>query len=356
MRSLVITNYPPVRGLKEKTFGVYRRLSTFVQSIAEICDETEILHFVDAEFLQTVDQNSLVSTRGNDWGTSVKISIGLKDQLRPWQMQIAPFIAPISLKLHDHRFPCLNGKTEISTIKTKLLSRPDFVFAHRLSSMIALSEIGKSQDLPPVFFDLYDVEHRHAYRLALNAPSLSRVIYRLSRVPKFIIAERKAIRLTDKTFVCSEVDQSYLASLRMGNVTVIPNAIIVPERKYPVCPQHTILFLGNYNYPPNAEAAERLISRIRPLVLQQDKTARVIVAGDSPERIPSYRLRPLNVEFTGLVSDLDALYERSRIICCPIITGAGTRLKLIEAAAYTKPMIATHIGAEGRLFRMTGRS
>ena len=350
MRSLVITNYPPVRGLKEKTWGLYRRLSTFVQSIAEICDETEILHFVDAEFLQTVDQNSLVSTRGNDWGTSVKISIGVKDQLRPWQMQIAPFIAPISLKLHDHRFPCLNGKTEISTIKTKLLSGPDFVFAHRLSSMIALSEIGKSQDLPPVFFDLDDVEHRHAYRLALNAPSLSRVIYRLSRVPKFIIAERKAIRLTDKTFVCSEVDQSYLASLRMGNVTVIPNAIVLPERKYPVCPQHTILFLGNYNYPPNAEAAERLISRIRPLVLQQDKTARVIVAGDSPERIPSYRLRPLNVEFTGLVSDLDALYERSRIICCPIITGAGTRLKLIEAAAYSKPMIATHIGAEGLLF------
>src|SRR5215831_4085365 len=145
MRSLVITYYPPVRGLKEKAFGVYQRLTTFVQSIAEICDETEVLQFVDSGFVQNVDQNSLVSPQADNWGTSVKISIGLKGRLREWQMRIAPFIAPMSLKLHDYRFPCLIGKTEISTIRTKLLSGPDFVFVHRLSSMVALTEIGKSQ-------------------------------------------------------------------------------------------------------------------------------------------------------------------------------------------------------------------
>src|SRR5438105_1252168 len=101
------------------------------------------LHFVDAGFLQTVDQNSLTSAQADNWGTSVKISIGLKNQWRRWQMPIAPF----SLK-HDSKFSCLIGKTQISTIKTKLLSQPDFVFAHRLSAMIALSQIGKSQDLP----------------------------------------------------------------------------------------------------------------------------------------------------------------------------------------------------------------
>ena len=125
---------------------------------------------------------------------------------------------------------------------------------------------------------------------------------------------------------------------------------LLPKSKNHVYPQRTVLFLGNHRYGPNAEAAERLISRIWPLVLQQDENARLIIAGDCPERIPSYRLRPLNVEFTGLVSDLDGLYQRSRIICCPIITGGGTRLKLIEAAAYAKPMITTPIGAEGLLF------
>jgi glycosyltransferase involved in cell wall biosynthesis len=242
------------------------------------------------------------------------------------------------------------GNPQISAIKTRILCQPDFIFAHRLSSMIALIQIGKSQDLPPVFFDLDDVEHRYAYRRALNSPSLSKAIYRFLGLPKLMTAERRAMRSADKTFVCSEVDQSHLALLRMGDATVIPNLIAVPKIKNSVCSRHTILFLGNYRYPPNAEAAERLISRIWPLILRQNETASLIVAGDYPEHIPSYRLKPFNVEFTGLVPDLDALYERSRIICCPIRTGGGTRLKLIEAAAYAKPMIATPVGAEGLLF------
>src|SRR5262249_2098478 len=154
---------------------------------------------------------------------------------------IAPFIAPFSLK-HDYRYPCLVGKTQISTMKTKLLCRPDFIFAHRLSSMTAINKIKKNQELPPVFFDLDDVEHRHAYRRALHARSLSRAMYRLSGVPKVMIAERKAIRSADKTFVCSEVDRSYLASLKMGDATVIPNAIVVPKSKRRVYPQRTVLF------------------------------------------------------------------------------------------------------------------
>ena len=114
---------------------------------------------------------------------------------------------------------------------------------------------------------------------------------------------------------------------------------------------NTQYFFSDFtNILPMWKRLNVLFRRIWPLVLQQDETARLIVAGDGPELIPSYRLRPINVEFTGLVSDLDALYERSRIICCPIITGGGTRLKLIEAAAHSKPMITTPIGAEGLLF------
>src|SRR4030095_7177078 len=36
--------------------------------------------------------------------------------------------------------------------------------------------------------------------------------------------------------------------------------------------------------------------------------------------------------------------------CCPIRTGGGTRIKVIEAAAYGKPIVSTHVGAEGLEF------
>ncbi len=37
----------------------------------------------------------------------------------------------------------------------------------------------------------------------------------------------------------------------------------------------------------------------------------------------------------------------TKIVCAPIITGAGTRVKIIEAAAYGKPIVSTSLGAEG---------
>jgi glycosyltransferase involved in cell wall biosynthesis len=35
------------------------------------------------------------------------------------------------------------------------------------------------------------------------------------------------------------------------------------------------------------------------------------------------------------------------VVCAPILSGSGTRVKIIEAAAYGKPIVSTRIGAEG---------
>lgn len=75
--------------------------------------------------------------------------------------------------------------------------------------------------------------------------------------------------------------------------------------------------------------------------------ARLLIAGPNPELIPEFALNPANVEFTGFVESLHSLYKRSRVACCPILAGGGTRIKIIEAAAYAKPIVATTIGAEG---------
>jgi glycosyltransferase involved in cell wall biosynthesis len=59
---------------------------------------------------------------------------------------------------------------------------------------------------------------------------------------------------------------------------------------------------------------------------------------------------PAGVEFTGIVPDIELLYGRTRVVCCPLTNGGGTRVKLIEAAAYAKPIVSTTMGAEGLAF------
>jgi glycosyltransferase involved in cell wall biosynthesis len=35
------------------------------------------------------------------------------------------------------------------------------------------------------------------------------------------------------------------------------------------------------------------------------------------------------------------------VVCCPILSGGGTRLKIIEAAAHARAVVSTTLGAEG---------
>ena len=50
---------------------------------------------------------------------------------------------------------------------------------------------------------------------------------------------------------------------------------------------------------------------------------------------------------TGYVDDLAAELERADVIVAPIRTGAGTRLKIIEAFAAQVPVVSTTFGALG---------
>ncbi len=160
-----------------------------------------------------------------------------------------------------------------------------------------------------------------------------------------------AIKLADAAFVCSEEDRRYLQRIGMARgVEVVPNGLPVPLSPAPRCPDPTVLFLGTYGYKPNSDAAHRLITQIFPLIRRQVPEARLIIAVVLPERIASFRSAPPGVEFTGFVPDLAALYAESRVVACPMIVGGGTRIKLVEAASYGRPMVSTRIGAEGLAF------
>jgi glycosyltransferase involved in cell wall biosynthesis len=57
-----------------------------------------------------------------------------------------------------------------------------------------------------------------------------------------------------------------------------------------------------------------------------------------------------SVTVHGFVESLSARYQAARVAICPIHSGGGTRIKIIEAAAYRVPTIATSLGAEGLVF------
>ncbi len=122
-------------------------------------------------------------------------------------------------------------------------------------------------------------------------------------------------------------------------------------------PTMAVGYIGRYSYRPNIKAAEELIDDIWPLVRAKLPEARLLLAGALPERIPLFRRvqayqqagrkRFSGIEFTGFVPEVTQFYERVQVVCCPIRSGGGTRIKIIEAAAHGVPVVATRLAAEG---------
>jgi glycosyltransferase involved in cell wall biosynthesis len=345
MRGLVVTVLPHPDPARDR-HGIYRRLGMFLHGLREVCETIEIVHFTHAE--PTGSAASASDLSSSFWGLPVSVSMVPLDRERRswWQAGYLPF----TVRYRGDFRPYL-GFAQASALRSILGTSPQLIFAHRLPAMTALLQLSSVRS--PIFFDLDDIEHRVKWRAAQTATSQVVKMRKLLEVPALLAAERRSVVRATRTFVCSALDRTLLSDLHfdVSRTVVVPNGADIPTRQPGLSASRTILFLGNYNYAPNAEAAERLITRLWPLVRIGTDHSRLIIAGDHPECIPSFHGSPPDVEFTGFVKDLEPLYAQARIVCCPIRNGGGTRIKLIEAAGYGKPIIATPVAVEGLEFR-----
>jgi glycosyltransferase involved in cell wall biosynthesis len=333
--------------------GVYQRLRMFVQVLGRLHGRVDILHFTDVSQLVPGEEERASAIGSEYWGTPVRVTLLPLDVAprRAWQ---AP-LAATQLRWRGAFRPFL-GRAPVAALRAAVTAwqdrnRQGVIFAHRLPIMTALAKAGINDT--PVFFDLDDVEHLVRRRAAAMTAGRLASFRAGLEIPALAAEERRALNRASATFICSGHDLGRLNrdGFDTRNVVVTPNAVAIPDHQHTLSPQPTALFLGNYGHAPNAEAAELLIARIWPIVRASTGNARLVIAGANPDRIPSFHEKPEGVEFPGFVDDLPGLYARTRIVCCPMRNGGGTRLKLIEAAGFGRPIVASRIACEGLAFQ-----
>jgi glycosyltransferase involved in cell wall biosynthesis len=128
----------------------------------------------------------------------------------------------------------------------------------------------------------------------------------------------------------------------------IPLAVEVPGQ--PLSPegsgQPTVLFVGSFEHPPNVDAARWLADTIFPRVLQRVPEAQLELVGHEPgSEILALASRRVSVH--GSVPDVTPYMDRAAVVVAPIRIGGGMRLKVLEALAAGKALVATRRAAEG---------
>jgi glycosyltransferase involved in cell wall biosynthesis len=344
MRILVVSKYLP-DNLSIKVHGVYKRFQMFLDVIKNIA-EIDLLSYVDDK----IDTSpSSVARLQRSFSDSFKRPIHLALSKRSIKTnsitKLIGYAIGIFSLARQPSYSGIAGPIQVQSFEACLSRNPDAVFIHKLEAMLPIFQTRKA--LPPVFFDLDDIEHIALRRRLRYLSKFRSKLKHYALFPTLCWNEYKAIQLAHRTFVCSDHDRKYLINRwRLKGVVNIPNAVRIPEIQ-PITSEKTLLFLGSYNHKPNIDAVEFFIHKIWPLVQQAAPTATLRIAGSPPEKIPSYHSSLQGVEFTGFVKELDDLYRGSRVVFAPILSGGGTRVKIIEAAAYGKPIVSTHIGAEG---------
>jgi GT2 family glycosyltransferase/glycosyltransferase involved in cell wall biosynthesis len=109
----------------------------------------------------------------------------------------------------------------------------------------------------------------------------------------------------------------------------------------------TMLFLGSFRHEPNRVALNWFLKHVMPRVLARTPDARLVVVGSDPP--PPYTLPDFGgaLEMLGFVDDIRACLRDYAVFVCPIRSGSGIRVKLLEAFASGIPAVSTTVGAEG---------
>jgi glycosyltransferase involved in cell wall biosynthesis len=208
------------------------------------------------------------------------------------------------------------------------------------------------QKQTPMVLDAHDVITKPAERRLQQAKGAARLPatlkYWLTRA-----VERRIMRRFAAIFTVSEFDRRYLLQMapelteRVTTVP-IPAGMDISDRSYPVRP-HTILFLAAYRHRPvNVEAALWFYREVFPLVRRELPQARFFIAGNGPpEELIRLAASDPQVEVPGFVADLDRCYKEAAVFVAPLLTGGGIIVKLLDALAAGRPVVATTIANEG---------
>ena len=110
---------------------------------------------------------------------------------------------------------------------------------------------------------------------------------------------------------------------------------------------YTMLFLGSFRHTPNQVALEWFARFVLPLIVRELPEARLLVAGSDPPPRHAFPDPANAIEWLGFVEDIHPLFASCALFVCPIRSGSGVRVKLLEAFAAGIPVVSTYIGAEG---------
>jgi len=236
---------------------------------------------------------------------------------------------------------------ELRALAEKLFQENDF---DAIISDTVFSVINLPPNAVPLILNHADMEHEILLRYARREKNIAKKIYARLEAGKVRDWELKVVADAALSMTCSDREKNLLQPMCPKlPVFVVPNAIDTDlyALEFPEEP-NTVIYMGGMDWYPNRDAVEYFVEDILPALQKSVPNVRFVVAGRNPSA--EFRAKFAHVpavSFTGTVPDMRPLIGGASVCVVPLRMGSGTRLKILEAAAMSKAVVSTSLGAEG---------
>jgi len=274
------------------------------------------------------------------------------EEVRPWLADLEwvrgnpnkPTAAP-PLPAYFGRRPASYATTFSRTMAVAAHAR-----AQRADAVVAMS-IGSAvyfdrrHEAPTVF---EEAEGAAIHGQIASAPTRARRLARRLTWWKYGRYLARAARHFDATTVVSEAERDLLvgAGAPRARVAVIPNGVDLPEHGFDDSRARRLVYAGAPTYSANIEAVRWFASEVLPRLDGGALDVRLHVTGGHAG-IDIRGLADAGIVFEGHVADIRRFVASSAVAVVPLLSGGGTRLKILEAMAMGTPVVSTSKGAEG---------
>jgi glycosyltransferase involved in cell wall biosynthesis len=194
--------------------------------------------------------------------------------------------------------------------------------------------------------DLHNIESLLHARCGLVESSAAAFAHRVFHKASLEL-ERSLLPRFTQVLATSESDAAAARAIAPdAHVSVYCNAIPwtpVPPR----AEEDVIVFSGNMEYHPNISAVRFFRGEIWPGLRERWPELVWRLVGRNAWAVRRYTSGDSRIEVQGEVDDAVKELARAKVAVAPLLTGSGTRLKIIEAWAAGVPVVSTSLGAEG---------
>jgi polysaccharide biosynthesis protein PslH len=133
-----------------------------------------------------------------------------------------------------------------------------------------------------------------------------------------------------------------------GKYWVVPLAL--DPALYPMQPpaqEHVVGLIGSMHWEPSRSAAERLMTRIWPLVRQGFPQAKLYIAGWNAAKYLDKHSSCRGLTLAENLAHPSEFFSRAAVMVYAPSCGSGMKVKVMESMAYGVPVVTTWEGVEG---------